>query len=98
MTATAAPITAEDIPAACGLPGNLDRGGDLNSDWTCRRAAQIYRKYTTLKDIQRTEARLVRLTSDWKRRNLTVWIADAYERLAADLRWLDSDDAPKCGH
>jgi hypothetical protein len=98
MTTTAAPITTEDIPAACGLPGNLDRNGDLHSDWTCKRAAQIYRMYATLKDIQRTEVRMAHLTSDWKRRNLTTWIAEAYDRLAADLRWLATDDAPKCGH
>ena len=66
-----------ELPAFCG-PIDFD----MNRDWPCKRLAQVYHLHSEAATIDRERKRLPRLRSEYRRRNLTRWIADAEQRLA----------------
>lgn len=95
MTDTAfAPLPA--LPLMCGRAGSAE-WGDMNVDWECKRSARVYTLHTSAQQITGSIARLGRLRSDFRRRNLTQWITDAtarHERLVSQVL----ADLPDCTH
>ena len=81
---------------APGRAGDAEHG-DMHRDWECQRAAKVWSLHSSQDDIRRSEKRIVRLRSEWKRGNLTKWVADAIERhnrIAASIL----ADLPECTH
>ena len=92
--ATFAPLPA--LPLMCGRAGDTE-WGDMNRDWECKRSARVCTLHTSATQIADSVARLGRLRSDFRRRNLTRWITEAitrHERLVS----LVLADLPACTH
>lgn len=98
MTATA---DAMQIPALCCSPGNHARDFDLNSSWTCKRAAAINSARGWADDIDRTQARIGRLRGNNVERraaNLRRWVADQTARMAQLGQWWNERECAGVGY
>lgn len=84
------------VEPSCGPAGNLDRGGDLNSTWTCPSARWAYWRAGRVEQVRDEVARLAELlaraegrpsrlrvspaTAARRARNLSTWVLRAIVR------------------
>lgn len=95
MIYTVAEVRAQ-IPAYCGPMGNLRRGGDLNSDWTCTRTARLHMIDTLISQVESMED-VSRIRNTHRLRGRMVWLATyGQDHLRDALRY--SAELPECGH
>lgn len=78
-------------PEMCCTAGNANRSHDLNSDWTCKRNAHAFALGNMRQDIERTRARIATRRSDFHRRNLIAWVANAETRFATEVGYFNAD-------
>lgn len=107
-------LAMPELPPLCGPAGNLARaadparGGDLNSDWTCKRARALWGAHRRAAELQAELARLGRMQRRAERssadsndrarmRGLADWIARAFVRYEQLNRRL-LRELPPCGH